>query len=74
MMIPQLIYAESPDRTGEVACAVSLVPTFDKSNKDEFSLVKDEKPKSMKVLGEGSDFHFIFLVDRSGSMGIHNRM
>ena len=34
---------------------------------------KDEKPESVK-LGDGKDFHFIFLVDRSGSMGCENRM
>ena len=28
----------------------------------------------MTELGKGSDFHFIFLVDRSGSMQINRRM
>ena len=28
MLVPTLVYAESPDKT-EVACAVSMVPTFD---------------------------------------------
>lgn len=30
--------------------------------------MKDEKPES-STLFEGSNFHFIFLIDRSGSMG-----
>ena len=29
MMIPQLLYAENPKGTGEIACVASLVPTFD---------------------------------------------
>lgn len=73
MMVPQLLYAESADQS-EIACAVSLVPTFDPIKpQDFFEVVKDEKPESIK-LGHGSEFHFIFLVDRSGSMGMSRRM
>ena len=73
MLIPELLYAETPDDK-EVACIVSLVPTFEPvAPQDAFSVVKDEKPESMK-LGSGSDFHFIFIVDRSGSMCMNNRM
>ena len=68
------MYAESPDKT-EVACAVSFVPTFDPiAPQDMFAVVEDEQPESASLLGPGSDFHFIFLVDRSGSMGMYGRM
>ena len=67
MMIPQLLFAMSPDGK-EAVCSVALVPTFDPvSPQDVFKLAKDEKPESTK-LSDGKEFHFIFLVDRSGSM------
>ena len=67
MLIPELLYTETEDGN-EVACSVSLVPTFEPvSPQDAFQVVKDEKPESTK-LGDGKDFHFIFIVDRSGSM------
>ena len=73
MLMPQLLYAVSPE-TGEVACTASLVPTFDAvAPQDLFEVVKNEKPESVK-LGSGSEFHFIFIVDRSGSMGMNDRM
>ena len=57
-----------------MACAAALVPTFDAvAPQDFFKLSKDEKPESVK-LSPGDDFHFIFLVDRSGSMGMFGRM
>ena len=70
MLVPQLLYARSPD-SQEVACAAALVPTFDPvSPQDYLKLSKDEKPESVS-LSPGDDFHFIFLVDRSGSMGFN---
>ena len=73
MLVPQLLYAKSPD-SHEVACSAALVPTFDPvSPQDFFKLSKDEKPESAS-LSPGDDYHFIFLVDRSGSMGCGRRM
>ena len=73
MLIPQLQYARNPD-TDEVAVSVSLVPTFDpKQPQDFFEVVEGEKPEQIK-LSNGADYHFIFIVDRSGSMRMHNRM
>ena len=73
MLVPELLYTETADGK-EVACSVSLVPTFEPvAPQDAFEIVKDEKPEAMK-LGDGSDFHFIFIVDRSGSMSLNNRM
>ena len=46
-----------------------MVPTFDLVQpQDELNVEIEEKPEQTK-LSKGSDFHFIFLVDRSGSMG-----
>ena len=73
MFVPQLLYAKSPDQQ-KVACAAALVPTFDPvAPQDFFKLSKDEKPESVK-LSSGEDFHFIFLVDRSGSMSWTDRI
>jgi len=67
MMIPQLVYSTSPD-SDKVACAVALVPTFDAvAPQDFFELNKAQKPMQ-EILMPGSEFHFIFLIDRSGSM------
>ena len=73
MLIPELLYSETADGK-DVACSVSLVPTFEPvAPQDAFEVMKDEKPEAMK-LGDGSDFHFIFIVDRSGSMCMNRRM
>lgn len=68
------MYAEHPE-TGEIACSISFVPTFDPvAPQDVFNVVKDEKPEQ-SMLGSGADYHFIFIIDRSGSMGFgSNRM
>ena len=74
MMEPEIFYAQSPDGSGEVACAVSFVPTFDDiAAPGEFNVIVDEKPEQENLYA-GSEFHFIFLVDRSGSMHSYNRM
>ena len=51
-----------------------MVPTFDPVQpQDELNVEIEEKPEQTK-LSKGSDFHFIFLVDRSGSMQMRGRM
>jgi Mg-chelatase subunit ChlD len=45
----------------------SFVPTFEPKNPQEFTEVQSETPESAP-LQTGEDFHFIFVVDRSGSM------
>ena len=73
MLMPDLIFAETADGK-EVACSVSLMPTFEPvAPQDTLQVVKDEKPEST-ILREGSEFHFIFIVDRSCSMCKCNRM
>ena len=73
MMVPCLSYARLPD-SDTVAVQASLVPTFDPVEpQDTVNVVSDEKPEQVS-LSSGSDFHFFFIVDRSGSMTINNRM
>ena len=73
MLAPELFYDETADGK-EVACSISLVPTFEPvAPQDAFEVVKDEKPDAIKF-SDGSDFHFISIVDRSGSMNLRSRM
>ena len=73
MMIPTLRYAKK-EGCDKVAVSVNLVPTFDPVQpQDFFEVVKDEQPEQIKLCN-GDRFHFVFIVDRSGSMGINNRM
>ena len=73
MMKPHLLYAKNV-KTSEVACVASLVPTFEPpAPQEDMEVLNDEEPE-MTQLSPGSDFHFIFVVDRSGSMGGRGRM
>ena len=73
MMTPTLLYAED-EESQEVACLASFVPTFEPPNPQEnVEVLEDEEPELMPV-SSGSNFHFIFLVDRSGSMQSRGRM
>lgn len=66
-------YAKIED-SDVLAVSVSLVPTFDPVYpQDFFEVDEDEKPEQL-ALSNGADFHFVFIVDRSGSMGMNNRM
>ena len=68
MKYPQLLCARNPTFPDEVACTVSLVPTFDPPPPQErFEILEDEEPEYYKVHDPDS-FHFSFLLDRSGSM------
>lgn len=74
MMLPSLIYAENP-QTNEVACLASLVPTFEPPAPQEaMEVLDDELPEATNLGSHGSDFHFYFLLDRSGSMREYGRM
>ena len=73
MMKPHLLYAKNA-KTSEVACVASLVPTFEPpAPQEDLEVLHDEEP-DMTQLAPGSDFHFVFVVDRSGSMGGAGRM
>ena len=67
MMKPHLLYARDK-KTSEVACVASLVPTFEPPMpQEDIEVLRDEEPE-MTMLAPGSDYHFIFLIDRSSSM------
>ncbi len=67
MVAPSMRF-EISEKGDEVACMASFVPTFEPKNPQEFAEVSTETPESA-TLQKGKDFHFIFVVDRSGSMG-----
>ena len=66
-MVPTLQAAICGDTA---AVDVSLVPTFTQPQEqdEDLELLDDELPE-YSLLGRGETFHFIFLVDCSGSMG-----
>ena len=67
MMQPHLLYTRNAE-TSEIACIAALVPTFEEpSIEEEIKVLHEEEPE-MTELTQGSDFHFIFIIDRSGSM------
>ena len=73
MMKPRLLYAKD-ESSMQVACVASLVPTFDPpAPQEEMEVLHDQEPQMIELM-PGSDFHFIFIVDRSGSMQLHGRM
>ena len=45
----------------------SFVPTFEEKS-DQAPIITDSEPEALEI-NKGEDFCFIFLVDRSGSMG-----
>lgn len=52
----------------------SFVPTFEPpAPQEDMEVLDDEEPEAVS-LSQGSDFHFFFLVDRSGSMSSAGRM
>ena len=52
----------------------SFVPTFEPpAPQEDLEVLDDEEPDAVS-LSKGSDFHFFFLVDRSGSMTSAGRM
>lgn len=66
MQAPSMLF-EISEKCDEIACMASFVPTFEQNNPQEFGEVSNETPDSVE-LHTGKDFHFIFIVDRSGSM------
>lgn len=75
MMVPSLLYAQLPNED-KVAVSFSVAPTFDPLEPQENPVWRNEEatPEQIKLY-DGSRFHFIFIVDRSGSMrGMRNKM
>ena len=68
MRYPHLLFAEDPAYPDEVAVSGSLVPTFEPPQpQEEFEVLEDVEPEST-ALSLGSNYVFMFIVDRSYSM------
>ena len=66
-MVPHLLYAKDPDSEA-VAVSFSLVPSFDRVHPQDFyEVVENERP-DQATFARGNDYHFTFIIDRSGSM------
>ena len=74
MLKPYLLFAKDLERQ-EVAVSASLVPTFetDRPQEDELEVLEHDEEPEVKEW-DGEDMHYIFLVDRSGSMAYGERM
>jgi len=67
MLKPSLLVEHNPAYPDKVAVAAVIAPTFEpKEPQEELEIAEDEEPDALVV--DGSDFHFVFVVDRSGSM------
>jgi len=64
MLFPQLNFKRSND--DEVAVMMNLVPTFEPPQPQEFC--QAEEPSAVSEIN-GEEFSYVFIVDRSGSMG-----
>ena len=63
MFFPHLLYATSSE-FDKVTCIASFVPTFDLVEpQDYYEVVEDDRPE-LVALGNGTEFHFILIVDR----------
>ena len=68
---PQLLAQPHPKYPDEIACMVSLVPTFvPPQPQEETEVVENEKPEEVDLVDytKENDTLFVFIVDRSGSM------
>ena len=67
MLTPNLFVERDPKYPKQVAVGATFAPSFDnRVDDDYFEIVSDEEPQKLPV--NGSDFHFVFILDRSGSM------
>ena len=66
MLSPNLFISRNPNFPEEVAVAATFAPSFEPTEATYFEQVSDEIPQQLPV--NGSDFHFVFIIDRSGSM------
>ena len=72
MQQPTLLYEKNPAYPDEVAVAAMLPYSVDRvlqephEEKVVANVVEDEEPEKLPF--DGSSFHFVFIIDRSGSM------
>lgn len=69
MVDPQLNYATHTNFDSEVASTISFVPTFDHTGelRNRFQIYEAEEPEQ-SVIFDPKTLHFVFVLDRSGSM------
>lgn len=67
MLTPNLFIERDPIYPDKVAVGATFAPSFDNSRSTSFvDYTTDEEPQKLPV--NGTDFHFVFILDRSGSM------
>jgi len=65
MMLTPNLYLENDSQYSKIALGATFAPSFGEES-DYQEIVDDEEPAKLKV--DGKDFHFVFIIDRSGSM------
>ena len=68
MLTPNMFVERSEKFPNEVAVAATFAPSFHNHDEDT-KLNSTEIPANLPTVG--SEFHFVFIIDRSGSMGIN---
>lgn len=66
MLTPNLFVEKSFRYPLKVAVAATFAPTFEKKSNKMRMYATDEVPEKLPV--NGTEFHFVFIIDRSGSM------
>lgn len=66
MLSPNLFYELNPKWPKQVAVGATFAPSFENNRNDEVEFVSDDEPQKLRI--NGTDFHFVFILDRSGSM------
>lgn len=72
-MDPILQYAVSHDEQ-DVAVSATFIPSFEPKAPQEATEVLENEEPPITPISDGKDFLFVFLVDRSGSMSMNNRI
>ena len=73
IMKPSVAYARQ-EGSDQVAIMASLVPSFEVLHSEETKIEIGEKPTQPRRRKNGSSYHYIFLIDCSGSMAKNGRM
>jgi Mg-chelatase subunit ChlD len=69
MMLTPNLYVENNPTDSKVAVGATFAPSFG-DDLDDLEIVEEDEPEKLKV--SGSDYHFVFIIDRSGSMNGEN--
>lgn len=66
MLSPNMYIESDPIHKEKVAVAATFAPSFGETESSFLEVVNDKNPDSIDI--DGKDFHFVFIIDRSGSM------